>query len=61
MIYTPIREARADVTYWLEELQRLLREPSRDGRWRERWGEAHQRWCASHARYVALIKAGMRN
>ncbi len=56
MIYTPIREAKADVTYWLEELQRLLREPSRDGCWHERWGEAHAQWVASHARYELLMR-----
>jgi hypothetical protein len=56
MIYTPIREAKADVTYWLEELQRLLREPSRDWRWHERWMETHERWVASHARYEMLMR-----
>ncbi len=56
MIYTPIREAKADVTEALEELQRLLREPSRDAGWMARWLESHERWCASHARYEMLMR-----
>jgi len=54
MTYTPIREAKADVTYWLEELQRLLREPGRDGCWMAHWMEAHTQWAASHARWHML-------
>ncbi len=56
LVTDPLKEARADVTAALEELQRLLREPSRDKCWMARWGEAHERWVASHARYEILMR-----
>ncbi len=53
LLTDPLKEARADVTAALEELQILLREPSRDGCWMDRWHESHERWVASHARWLA--------
>ncbi len=53
---TPIEESYADLCSCLEELQRLLREPSRDAGWMARWHESHERWRASHARYELLMR-----
>ncbi len=54
LLTDPLKEARADLCSALEELQRLLREPSRDGCWQARWMEAHSQWAASHARWQML-------
>lgn len=49
---SPVREARAETLYWLEEMQRLLREPVRDSLWQEKWLAVHQRWQTAHDRWM---------
>jgi hypothetical protein len=53
---TEVREARQEVVYWVEEMQRLLKEPERGPYWQARWREAHRNWAYTHAIWQGLME-----